>query len=92
MREAITVADATVIYLPPDSPDFNLIELVFSKLKLLLSSTIARTVEGLWNLFGQLLDQFPRERSVILSHLQHGGSHLALSRDHELTPAVDAQI
>ena len=42
------------------------------------------TVEGLWNLLGQLLDQFPRERSAILSHLQHGSGHLALSRDTSL--------
>ena len=47
------------VYLPPDSPDFNPIELVFSKLKWILRSAATRTVEGLWNLLGQLLDHFP---------------------------------
>jgi transposase len=59
VRAAIERAGATVAYLPPYSPDFNPIELVFSKLKWLVRSIAPRTVDGLWNLLGRLLDAFP---------------------------------
>jgi transposase len=45
-------------YLPPYSPDLNPIENAFSKLKRLVRSAVERTVEGLWNAIGRLLDQF----------------------------------
>ena len=45
-------------YLPPYSPDLNPIENAFSKLKRLVRSTAERTVDGLWNAIGRLLDQF----------------------------------
>lgn len=59
VREAIEGVGAKVVYLPPYSPDLNPIELVFSKLKRLLRSAGERTVEGLWNLLGQVMDRFP---------------------------------
>jgi transposase len=59
VREAIAGAGAQVAYLPPYSPDLNPIELVFSKLKWLLRSAGERTVDGLWNLLGRVLDDFP---------------------------------
>jgi transposase len=59
VREAIEAARAKVIYLPPYSPDLNPIELVFSKLKWLLRSAKARSVDGLHSLLGTLLDHFP---------------------------------
>lgn len=59
VREAIEAAGASVAYLPPYSPDLNPIELVFAKLKWLLRSAAERTVKGLWNLLGKLLDDFP---------------------------------
>ena len=59
VREAIEAVGASVAYLPPYSPDLNPIELVFAKLKWLLRSAEERTVEGLWNLLGKLLDDFP---------------------------------
>ena len=49
MRERIEAAGATLIDLPPYSPDFNPIEKMFSKLKALLRKAAQRTVEGLWN-------------------------------------------
>jgi len=55
---AITAAGAWVVYLPPYSPDVNPIELVFSKVKKLLKSASARTVETLWSVCGDLLDRF----------------------------------
>lgn len=38
---------ARLVYLPPYSPDFNLIELAFSKLKTWLRTAQARTREAL---------------------------------------------
>jgi transposase len=58
VREAIEAAGARLVYLPPYSPDLNPIELVFSKFKWLLRSASARTVDALWTLCGELLDQF----------------------------------
>jgi transposase len=58
VRMAIEAVDAKVVYLPPYSPDLNPIELVFSKFKWLVRSATERTVDGLWHLCGQLLDQF----------------------------------
>lgn len=58
VRSAIESAGARVVYLPPHSPDMNPIELVFSKFKWLVRSAAERTVDGLWRLCGQLLDQF----------------------------------
>jgi transposase len=59
VREAIEAAGATLRYLPPYSPDLNPIEQVFAKLKALLRSEAARTVEALWAAIGRLLARFP---------------------------------
>jgi transposase len=37
--------------LPPYSPDFNPIEMAFSKLKALMRAEAERTVETLWQVF-----------------------------------------
>lgn len=47
LREAIEGTGAQLLYLPPDSPDFNPIEMTFSKLKAFLRKAAARTVEDL---------------------------------------------
>ena len=57
-RAAIEAVGATLLYLPPYSPDFNPIEKAFSKLKALLRKAAERTVDGLWNKIGQLLSDF----------------------------------
>ena len=44
--------------LPPYSPDFNPIEKAFSKLKAMLRKASERTVSGLWDLIGRLVDLF----------------------------------
>jgi transposase len=44
---AIEAVGAQLRYLPPYSPDYNLIEQVFAKLKALLRKTAARTVDAL---------------------------------------------
>ena len=58
VREAIFAVGARVMYLPPYSPDFNPIELVFAKFKWLLKSASARSIDALWNLCGTILDAF----------------------------------
>ena len=62
VRKAIEAAGATLLYLPPYSPDFNPIENAFAKLKALLRKAAKRTVEGLWQAIGDLVGLFtPQE-------------------------------
>jgi transposase len=61
VRRAIESAGASLLYLPPYSPDFNPIENAFAKLKALLRGAAERTVEGLWHTIGDLLDRFTPE-------------------------------
>lgn len=58
VREAIEAAGATVLYLPPYSPDFNPIEKAFAKLKALLRAAAARTIPNLWDAIRTILDAF----------------------------------
>jgi transposase len=58
VREAIEAASASLLYLPPYSPDFNPIELAFAKLKALLRAVAARTVPDLWEALKSGLDAF----------------------------------
>lgn len=55
VRQAIEAVGATIIYLPPYSPDLNPIEKFFSKLKTHLRRASMRTLESLWNYTGDLL-------------------------------------
>lgn len=52
VRKAIEAAGATLLYLPPYSPDFNPIEKAFSKLKALLRKAAERSVDALWKRIG----------------------------------------
>lgn len=58
VRQAVEAAGATLLYLPPYSPDFNPIEMAFAKLKALLRATAARTVPELWDAIAAALDAF----------------------------------
>jgi transposase len=58
IRAAIEAAGATLLYLPPYSPDFNPIEKAFSKLKALLRKASEQTVKGLWTAIGALIPAF----------------------------------
>jgi transposase len=58
VRALIEGAGCRLEYLPPYSPDFNPIELVFAKLKALLRKAGKRTVEALWDFLGEVLDAF----------------------------------
>jgi transposase len=63
VRAAIEAVGAEVLYLPPYSPDFNPIELAFSKFKWLLKNCGERTVTALWRCCGQHLDRFTEQES-----------------------------
>jgi transposase len=62
IRDMIEAVGATLVYLPPYSPDFNPIENAFAKLKALLRKAAERTVDGLWDTIAVLIDLFtPQE-------------------------------
>ena len=58
MRTAIEAAGASLLFLPPYSPDFNPIEKAFSKLKAKLRKAATRTVGALWSVIGETIDTF----------------------------------
>lgn len=58
VREIIEAAGASLLYLPPYSPDFNPIEQAFSKLKAHLRKATERTIPALWDRIGFILDAF----------------------------------
>lgn len=69
VKEAIEAAGATLVFLPPYSPDLNPIELAFSKLKTLLRKFEERTIEALWARIGQLTAEFsPTECQNFFQH------------------------
>jgi len=69
VRTTIEAVGATILYLPPYSPDFNPIEMVFAKLKALLKKASHRTVDALWNEIGTLLATFsPTECAHYFHH------------------------
>ena len=56
IARAIERAGAKLRFLPPYSPDFNPIELAFSKIKALLKKAAARTREDLWEAIRNAID------------------------------------
>ena len=56
VKDMIEAAGAELRYLPPYSPDFNPIEMAFSKLKALLRKAAERTIVGQWDAIGCFLD------------------------------------
>jgi len=59
VRDAIEAAGASLLYLPPYSPDFNPIEHAFAKLKARLRKAAARTIPELWDAVAEAIHQFP---------------------------------
>ncbi|WP_292244188.1 IS630 family transposase, partial [Mesorhizobium sp.] len=55
VRDAIEAAGASLLYLPPYSPDFNPIENAFAKLKALLRAKAERTIKALWDTVGAVV-------------------------------------
>lgn len=60
-RHRIEAAGGTLIFLLPYSPDFNPIELAFSKIKVLLKGVAARTVEDLLAAIRDAIDAITRD-------------------------------
>ncbi len=61
-RKAIEAVGATLMFLPPYSPDFNPIEQAFAKIKALLRKAATRTVETLETAIAEALTAFtPQE-------------------------------
>jgi transposase len=58
VRDAIAAAGASLLFLPPYSPDFNPIENAFARLKALLRQAAERTVDGLWSAIARFIDLF----------------------------------
>ena len=52
----IEAVGATLLYLPSYSPDFNPLEMAFSKLKALLRKAAERSIQALWDAIGRLID------------------------------------
>src|SRR6201997_436722 len=69
---AIESAAASVLFLPPYSPDLNPIEMAFSKLKALLRKAAERSVGGLWDRhLGELIGAFSTQECE--NYLAHQG-------------------
>jgi transposase len=71
IRALIEAAGATLIYLPPYSPDLNPIEQAFAKLKALLRKAAARSIPALWNTIGSLLGAFTPDECA--NYFRHSG-------------------
>ena len=71
VRKAIEEAGATLMFLPPYSPDLNPIEQAFAKFKWLLRSVAERTVDALWRTCGQLVERFTE--SECRNYIRHSG-------------------
>ena len=61
IRQAIENAGATLRFLPPYSPDFNPIEMAFSKLKAHLRRIGARTFTDMFNAIAEICDLYSPE-------------------------------
>ena len=68
VRDAIQGAGAELRFLPPYSPDFNPIEMAFSKLKACLKRRAARTVDELWDAIGEATDNFTPTECLVRDH------------------------
>jgi transposase len=58
IRASIEAAGASLLYLPPYSPDFNPIENAFAKIKAMLRKAATRSIDGLWSTIGRINDTF----------------------------------
>lgn len=58
VREAIEQVGARLLFLPPFSPDFNLIENALARLKALLRAKAERTIAALSDTVGSVIELF----------------------------------
>lgn len=71
VRQAIEAVGASVRYLPAYSPDFNPIEMVYSKLKTALRKGAARTVDALTKLVGKSIKSIAPHQCA--NYFRHAG-------------------
>ena len=71
ISEAIAAAGASLLYLPPYSPDLNPIEQFFAKLKALLRKAAERTIPRLLRKIRSLLRTVSADEC--LNFLRHAG-------------------
>jgi transposase len=64
VRERIEAVGARLVYLPPYSPDFNPIEQAWSKVKQILRSLKARTVDALEAAVAEALAAIMTENAI----------------------------
>lgn len=64
---AIEAAVARLLFLPPYSPDFNPIEMAFSKLKAHLRKAAELTVHGPWDAIGRIVTSIRRRNARTIS-------------------------
>ena len=69
--ELVAACGATLMFLPPYSPDLNPIEMLFAKLKTLLRKAERRTRDALWRTIGDLIDAFSPNECA--SYIRHAG-------------------
>jgi transposase len=75
VRQMLAAAGASLLYLPPYSPDLNPIEQLFAKLKALLRKAAARSKDDLWSTIGRLLAIIPpAECARYLQHCDYGST------------------
>jgi transposase len=91
VRALIEAVGAELRFLPPYSPDFNPIEMAFSKLKALLRKAAERTVDGQWAAIGRIINTFaPTECANYFSACGYdpdrSGSALTRSADAPTRP------
>jgi transposase len=73
VRQAIEACGATLLYLPPYSPDLNPIENAFAKLKAHVRTAAARTIEALETAAAWALQTFkPTECLNLFTHAGYG--------------------
>ena len=69
VRQAIEACGATLLYLPPYSPDLNPIENAFAKLKAYVRKVAARTIQALETAAAKALQTFkPAECANFFAH------------------------
>lgn len=74
VRQLIESARASLLLLPPYSPDFNPIEMAFSKVKSVLRSMAERTVDGLFDAIGKALRRITPQNAR--GYIRHCGYKL----------------
>lgn len=75
VRQAIEARGATLVYLPPYSPDLNPIEQFFSKLKAILRKAAPRSIECLRTSIRSCLELVPsKECAAFLAHAGYGST------------------